>query len=103
MGAVSPLLVLAQANAERVDEPVGLLAIIAVLLAVLGLLVAALTVLYVRATRPPRSVESAPQPSGTPDQTGPRPTPVSEAGSSRPPPPRRRSPVLRSRASLWRR
>jgi hypothetical protein len=105
VGAVSPITVLAEATAERVDEPVGLLVLIAVLLGVLGLLMAALTVLYVRATKPHQVVGSSAQ--GTPrdgsDPSGRPPAPVSEAGSSAPPPPRRRSPVFRSRTSLWRR
>ena len=98
-----PFALLAQATADRVDEPVGLLTIIAVLLAALGLLIAALTVLYVRATRPGRSGDHRSSGPGPSEPAHDRSAPVSEAGSSPPPPPRRRSPVLRSRTSLWRR
>ena len=103
MRAVSSLAVLAQSTAGEVDEPVGLLVIIAVLLAVLGVLVAALTVLYVRATRPRRSPEAVVASSDRPDPTAGRPAPVSDAAATPPAPARRRSPVLRTRTSLWRR
>ena len=103
MGAVSPLVVLAQATAERVDEPVGLLVAIAVLLALLGVLIGALTVLYVRATRPRRVAGPEPTPTDRAGVAAGGSAPVSEAGSSAAPPPRRRSPVLRVRTSLWRR
>ncbi|MEM9034354.1 MAG: hypothetical protein AAGA99_25035 [Actinomycetota bacterium] len=77
--------------ADRVDEPVSLLFTIAGLLAVLGLLIGGLTVLYIRATKPRRTVDEVPEPPA--DGA----VPVTEVETA-PVPPHRRSPVLRLRA-----
>lgn len=76
---------------ERVDEPVELLVVIAVLLGVLALLIGGLTVLYVRATQPRSLSPGAVAEQPTVVEDGP---PVTHRAAAAPPP---RSPVLRSR------
>jgi hypothetical protein len=79
------------AVSEQIDEPVTLLLVIAVLLGLLGLLIGALTVLFVRATRP-RPLSTGPDGrSPVVAEEGP---PVTHRASTEP---ARRSPVLRLR------
>jgi hypothetical protein len=88
---------LAQVNTDRADDPIGLLFAISVTLAVLAVLVAALLVLYFRATRPRRVVAEEPAAAAEEPALAEGPAPAVASANGQPAaarPARPRSPVL---------